>query len=58
MWTRLWQEAEMSIDVAEWLTHQVSVGVEIDMDYNSDTNFKSNKLISAKKVGPIPWAIK
>ena len=49
MWTRLLQEAEMSIDVAEWLTHQVSVRVEIDMDYNSDTNFKSNKLISATK---------
>ena len=49
MWTRLWQEAEMSINVAEWLTHQVSVRVEIDMDYNSYTNFKSNKLISATK---------
>jgi predicted RNase H-related nuclease YkuK (DUF458 family) len=49
MWNRLWQEAEMSIDVAEWLTHQVSVKVEIDMDYNSDANFKSNKLISATK---------
>jgi predicted RNase H-related nuclease YkuK (DUF458 family) len=49
MWTRLWQEAEMSIDLAEWLTHQVSVKVEIDMDYNSDESFKSNKLISATK---------
>ncbi len=49
MWIRLWKEAEMSIDVAEWLTHQVSVKVEIDMDYNSDENFKSNKLISATK---------
>tara|TARA_A100001015_G_scaffold54114_2_gene59355 strand:+ start:5234 stop:5683 length:450 start_codon:yes stop_codon:yes gene_type:complete len=49
MWTRLWKEAEMSIDVAEWLTHQVSVRVEIDMDYNSDENFKSSKLISATK---------
>ena len=49
MWTRLWQEAEMSINVAEWLTHQVSVKVEIDMDYNSDESFKSNKLISATK---------
>ena len=39
----------MSIDVAEWLTHQVSVRVEIDMDYNSDESFKSNKLISATK---------
>ena len=36
MWTRLWKEAEMSIDIAQWLTHQVSVRVEIDMDYNSD----------------------
>ena len=49
MWTRLWKEAEMSIDIAQWLTHQVSVRVEIDMDYNSDENFKSNKLISATK---------
>ena len=49
MWTRLWKEAEMSIDVAEWLTRQVSVKVEIDMDDNSDENFKSNKLISATK---------
>jgi predicted RNase H-related nuclease YkuK (DUF458 family) len=49
MWTRLWKEAEMSIDIAQWLTHQVSVRVEIDMDYNSDENFKSSKLISATK---------
>ena len=49
MWTRLWKEAEMSIDVAEWLTNQISVKIEIDMDYNSDKSFKSNKLISATK---------
>mgnify|MGYP003307028702 FL=1 len=49
MWTRLWKEAEMSIDIAQWLTHQVSVRVEIDMDYNSDENFKSSKWISATK---------
>jgi predicted RNase H-related nuclease YkuK (DUF458 family) len=49
MWTRLWKEAEMSIDVAEWLTRQVSVKIEIDMDYNSDENYKSSKLISATK---------
>ena len=30
--------AEHSIKVAEWLTKQVSVQVEIDMDYNSDEN--------------------
>ena len=49
MWTRLWKEAEMSIDVAKWLTSLISVRVEIDMDYNSDENFSSNKLISATK---------
>lgn len=49
MWTRLWKEAELSIDTAEWLTQQVSVRVEIDMDYNEDENFKSHKLISAAK---------
>ena len=49
IWKRLWLEAEYSIKVAEWLTKQVSVQVEIDMDYNSDENHKSNKLISATK---------
>lgn len=49
MWTRLWKEAEMSIDTAEWLTRKVSVKVEIDMDYNGDEKFKSYKLISAAK---------
>ena len=49
MWKRLWLEAEHSITVAEWLTKQISVQVEIDMDYNSDEAYRSNKLISATK---------
>ena len=49
IWKRLWLEAEYSIKVAEWLTKQVSVQVEIDMDYNSDENHRSNKLMSATK---------
>ena len=49
MWKRLWKEAELSIDTAEWLTQKVSIKVEIDMDYNGDENFKSHKLISAAK---------
>ena len=49
MWTRLWKEAEKSIDVAEWLTQQIAIRVEIDMDYNGDENFKSHKLIAAAK---------
>lgn len=47
MWNRLWKETEMSIEVAEWLTQQINVRIEIDMDYNSDKSFKSNKLITA-----------
>ena len=49
MWTRLWKEAEKSIDLAEWLTQKIAIRVEIDMDYNGDENFKSHKLIAAAK---------
>ena len=34
-WTRLWNEADYSIEVAEWLTQKVKVKVEIDLDFNS-----------------------
>lgn len=47
LWTRLWKEAEMSIEVAEWFTSQVNIKVEIDMDYNQDKFWKSNQLIQA-----------
>ena len=49
MWTRLWKEAEYSVDVAEWLTKKIALKVEIDMDYNEDKSYKSHKLISAAK---------
>ena len=49
MWTRLWKEAEYSVDVAEWLTKKITLKVEIDMDYNEDKSYKSHKLISAAK---------
>ena len=49
IWKRLWLEAEYSIKVAEWLTKQVSVQVEIDMDYNSDERFYSNRLVAVAK---------
>lgn len=49
MWTRLWKEAELSIETAEWLTQQINVKIQIDMDYNSDEDYKSNRLISAAK---------
>ena len=45
----MYKRQEHSITVAEWLTKQISVQVEIDMDYNSDEAYRSNKLISATK---------
>ena len=47
MWTRLWGEAERSVDTALYLRQN---GVEIDtidLDYNVDPKFKSNKLVTA-----------
>jgi predicted RNase H-related nuclease YkuK (DUF458 family) len=49
MWSRLWKEADLSLEVAEWLTQQINIRVEIDMDYNDDESFKSNKLVAATK---------
>ena len=47
MWTRLWKEAEKSVDVAVYLRER---GIEIDtvdLDYNIDPKYGSNKLVSA-----------
>jgi len=49
LWTRLWKEAEMSINVSELITNSLNISVEIDMDYNEDNNFKSNRLVAATK---------
>jgi predicted RNase H-related nuclease YkuK (DUF458 family) len=51
LWTRLWKEAEMTIEVAEWFKEKVGVNikVDLDMDFNEDAFFESNKLISAAK---------
>jgi len=47
MWTRLWAETERSIQLAVHLKSTCGVSVkQIDMDYNSDPNYPSNKLIS------------
>lgn len=47
-WERLWRETELSVDIARQLDKQ-KVKIEIDMDYNSDENHRSHKLISATK---------
>lgn len=47
MWTRLWKEAEKSVEVALYLREH---GIEIDtvdLDYNIDPAFGSNKLVKA-----------
>lgn len=49
MWTRLWDEAVRSIEVADWFTQKINLKVQIDMDYNEDKFAGSNKLISAAK---------
>lgn len=48
-WTRLFREAQLSIETAEWLTSNINVKVEIDMDYNSKKGFESNKLVTAAR---------
>lgn len=46
--TRLWKEAEYSLEVAQWLRDISAIGVEsIELDYNSAKITESSKLVSA-----------
>ncbi len=48
MWTRLWGELQRSIDVAGYLRFEWDIPIEqIDLDLNSDPEFKSNKVFQA-----------
>ena len=49
LWTRLWKETELSIDIAETIKKSLNVIPEIDLDYNENESFKSNKLVNASK---------
>ena len=49
LWTRLWKETELSIDIAENIKKSLNVIPEIDLDYNENESFKSNKLVNASK---------
>jgi predicted RNase H-related nuclease YkuK (DUF458 family) len=54
MWTRLWGETERSVAIAEHLSTNIpGVKIKIDMDFNSDEEFDSNKLVSASR----GWAL-
>ncbi len=47
-WERLWKETELSIEIAQILDNK-EINLEIDMDYNSDEKYYSNKLVSVAK---------
>jgi predicted RNase H-related nuclease YkuK (DUF458 family) len=50
IWSRLWREAEMSLETALFLTENSPLKIEsIDLDFNEDIKKASNKLISATK---------
>lgn len=46
-WTRLWKEAEMSIETAELVSSKIKVKIEIDLDFNNDERHFSNRLVQA-----------
>ena len=50
LWTRLWKETEMSIDVAEWIRERLNVKAEIDMDYNEDKIFLKESHLTAGRM--------
>jgi predicted RNase H-related nuclease YkuK (DUF458 family) len=48
--TKLYREAELTIEFAEWFTERVkSVRVELDFDYNKDERYFSQKLVASTK---------
>lgn len=48
IWPRLWKEVEKSVSVAEYL--RINAGImatQIDLDYNEDPKYPSNRLVKA-----------
>jgi predicted RNase H-related nuclease YkuK (DUF458 family) len=49
-WTKLWKEVELSVEVAQFITHNTPLKIHsIDLDYNSDEFEDSYKLVAASK---------
>lgn len=47
MWSRLYKETELTIEVATWfLSHFPNLNIILDFDYNVKPNSKSNSLVS------------
>jgi predicted RNase H-related nuclease YkuK (DUF458 family) len=49
LFKRLFEECSRTIETAEWFTQQINVKVELDMDYNEDEYWPSNRLVSATR---------
>ena len=47
MWTKLWGETTRSVEVANYLKERGIKVDSIDLDFNSDESYQSNKLVSA-----------
>lgn len=48
-WDKLWKETVFSIETAVWLRDQINISIVIDMDYSSEKDNWSNKLVSSAK---------
>ena len=48
MWTKLWGETERSVALANLILEECNLRVnQIDLDFNSDSQYASHKLVSA-----------
>ncbi len=48
MWTKLWGETERSVELANLILEECNLRVnQIDLDFNSDSQYASHKLVSA-----------
>lgn len=62
MWTKLWGETERSVMHANFIQEQLGFRVkQIDLDFNSDPAFPSNRILGAsegyiKSLGYVPMA--
>ncbi len=50
MWTKLWGELERSLNLATAIREKTGIEIkQIDLDFNSNPEFASNKLLTAAK---------
>ncbi len=48
LWSKLWGETERSVELANLIRERCGITIQqIDLDFNSDPNFPSHKLLSA-----------